>query len=198
MGLFRLPVAVAKMNKLVAAVILGLVCFVSSSDDESARLLAAKSILNEMLVEGKDLSVQYTIFNVGGSAALDVELSDAGFPKTDFDVVRGNLNVKWPRIAPGSNVSHVVIVKPTKSGYFNFTSGEIKYRASEESQNVLFGYTSAPGEGGIVNFRDYDRKFSPHIVDWGAFAIMTLPCLGIPYLLWKNSASKYSSDKSKK
>ena len=27
-----------------------------------------------------------------------------------------------------------------------------------------FGYTSAPGEGGIMNFRDYDRKFSPHVV----------------------------------
>ena len=27
-----------------------------------------------------------------------------------------------------------------------------------------FGYTSAVGEGGIMNFRDYDRKFSPHVV----------------------------------
>jgi len=191
-------VAVAKMNKLIAAVLLGLVCFVSSSDDEHARLLASKSILNEMLVEGKDLTTEYTIFNVGGSAALDVELSDASFPEGDFEPVRGQLNVKWPRIAPGSNVSHVVVVRPVKSGYFNFSSGEIKYRPSEESQDFLFGYTSAPGEGGIVNYRDYDRKFSPHIVDWGAFAIMTLPCLGIPFLLWSSSASKYSSDKSKK
>ncbi len=27
-----------------------------------------------------------------------------------------------------------------------------------------FGYTSAPGEGGIMQFKDYDRKFSPHVV----------------------------------
>lgn len=26
------------------------------------------------------------------------------------------------------------------------------------------GYTSGPGEGGIMHHRDYDRKFSPHVV----------------------------------
>jgi len=25
-------------------------------------------------------------------------------------------------------------------------------------------YTSAPGEGGVVSFKDYDRKFSSHAV----------------------------------
>ena len=26
------------------------------------------------------------------------------------------------------------------------------------------GYTSAPGEGGIVNFKEFNRRFSPHVV----------------------------------
>jgi translocon-associated protein subunit beta len=67
-------------------------------------------------------------------------------------------------ISRGSNVSHSVILRPTKSGYFNFTSAEISYMASEESSERTVGYTSGPGEGGIMNFRDYDRKFSPHVV----------------------------------
>lgn len=54
------------MNTLVTILVLGLACFVSSADDESARLLASKTILNEMLVEGKDLTVEYNIFNIGG------------------------------------------------------------------------------------------------------------------------------------
>lgn len=37
-----------------------------SADADNARLLAAKNILNEILVEGRDLTVQYNIFNVGG------------------------------------------------------------------------------------------------------------------------------------
>ena len=34
------------------------------------------------------------------SAALDVNLKEEGFPEQDFEVVKGNLNVKWERIAP--------------------------------------------------------------------------------------------------
>ena len=34
-------------------------------DDESAHLLASKSVLNNLLVEEKDLTVQYDIYNVG-------------------------------------------------------------------------------------------------------------------------------------
>ena len=48
------------------AVLLGLVCFVASAGNENARLLASKTILNNFLVEGKDLTVEYNIYNVGG------------------------------------------------------------------------------------------------------------------------------------
>jgi translocon-associated protein subunit beta len=52
------------MKSFLSFLLLCVTCFVSA--DDSARLLAAKNILNEVLVEGKDLTVQYTIFNVGG------------------------------------------------------------------------------------------------------------------------------------
>ena len=34
--------------------------------DTEARLLASKSILNQYLVEGKHLTVEYRIYNIGG------------------------------------------------------------------------------------------------------------------------------------
>jgi len=40
---------------------------------------------------------------------------------------------------------------------------------------------------------DFERRFSPHIVDWLAFALMTMPSLGIPFMLWWNSKSKYEA-----
>ncbi|XP_067665702.1 translocon-associated protein subunit beta-like [Haliotis asinina] len=188
------------MNLLVAAVILAVSLFVvcPAEDAGEARLLASKNILNQYLVEGKDLTVEYRIFNVGGSAALGVQLKDDSFPEADFEVVNGNLQVQWDRIAPNSNVTHAVILRPTKSGYFNFTSAEVNYKASEEATETQFGYTSAPGEGGIVNKKDFERRFSPHVLDWLVFAVMTLPSLGIPYLLWYSSKSKYDTPKPKK
>uniref|UniRef100_A0A672ZBW5 Signal sequence receptor, beta n=1 Tax=Sphaeramia orbicularis TaxID=375764 RepID=A0A672ZBW5_9TELE len=78
---------------LVFLTLLGLVW-----GEEGARLLASKSLLNRYAVEGRDLTLQYNIYNVGSSAALEVELSDDSFPPEDFGIVSGMLNVKWDRI----------------------------------------------------------------------------------------------------
>uniref|UniRef100_A0A672R3D8 Signal sequence receptor subunit 2 n=2 Tax=Sinocyclocheilus grahami TaxID=75366 RepID=A0A672R3D8_SINGR len=96
-----------------------------------------------------------------------------------------------------SNVSHTVVLRPLKAGYFNFTSASVSYLAQEGGQ-VVVGYTSAPGQGGILAQREFDRRFSPHYLDWAAFGVMTLPSIGIPLLLWYSSKRKYDSPKSKK
>uniref|UniRef100_UPI00398EF12D translocon-associated protein subunit beta n=1 Tax=Pristiophorus japonicus TaxID=55135 RepID=UPI00398EF12D len=184
-----------RMRLLLISLCVVLVAAVGS--DEGARLLASKSLLNKYAVEGRDLTLQYNIYNVGSSAALDVELSDDSFPPEDFGIMSGMLTVKWDRIAPASNVTHTVVLRPLKAGYFNFTSATISYLAQEGSQ-VLVGYTSAPGQGGILAQREFDRRFSPHYLDWAAFGVMTLPSIGIPLLLWYSSKRKYDMAKSKK
>uniref|UniRef100_W5MKC4 Translocon-associated protein subunit beta n=1 Tax=Lepisosteus oculatus TaxID=7918 RepID=W5MKC4_LEPOC len=154
--------------------------------EEGARLLASKSLLNRYAVEGRDLTLQYNIYNVGTSAALEVELSDDSFPPEDFGIVSGMLNVKWDRIAPypcASNVSHTVVLRPLKAGYFNFTSATVSYLAQEGGQ-VVVGYTSAPGQGGILAQREFDRRFSPHyFVSQHSFAVFTLISLGSTLLI---------------
>jgi translocon-associated protein subunit beta len=186
------------MKTLLVCVVFTVICVAVLGDSENARLLASKVILNQYAVENKDLTVIYEIYNIGGSPAIDARLVDKSFPDSDFEVVHGNLEVTWQRIGPGYNVSHVVILRPKNAGYFNFTAAEISYLPSETESEPQHGYTSAPGEGGIVSFRDYDRKFSSHVLDWAAFAVMTLPSLGIPFLLWHGSKSKYEAMKKEK
>ncbi|XP_071845180.1 translocon-associated protein subunit beta-like isoform X2 [Apostichopus japonicus] len=177
--------------KLLALLGVFLLVGVATSQD-GARLLAAKNLLNEYLVEGKDVTVLYSIYNVGSSAALNVALTDNTFPGADFNVVRGKLSVQWERIAPGSNVTHSVILQPLKSQFFNFTSAIVTYLPVEDGAEKST-FTSAPEQKGIVSLKEFDKRFSPHYMDWAVFAVMTVPPICIPFLLWSMSKRKYES-----
>ena len=56
---------IADMNWLLSIVFGTLIC-ISVADNENARLLASKNVLNLYIVENKDLTVEYQIYNVGG------------------------------------------------------------------------------------------------------------------------------------
>jgi len=190
------------MYKLIINVILLYVLLVVAEEELAtpARVMIEKQILNKYLVENRDIVVNYNIFNVGGSAAVDISVSDASFSPENFDIISGVLRFSIPRLGPGSNITHTTVVRPKKEvwGRFNFTAGEITYLPNEEAKEARIGYTSEPGEGFIVSLKEFDRRFSPHVLDWAAFCIMTLPSLVIPFLLWYRSKSKYESIVSSK
>ena len=122
-------------------------------------------IQNKYLVEGMDLVVKYNLFNIGDAAAVDIQMTENGFGVDDFDIVGGQAAIKFDRLAPGANTTHALVLRPTKFGYFNFTSAEVKYRASEEEDSpIKFGFSSEPGQGVIIALKDYDRQFSAHTV----------------------------------
>nr|KAF6414471.1 signal sequence receptor subunit 2 [Molossus molossus] len=58
--------------RLLVFVVLAL--FAVTQAEDGARLLASKSLLNRYAVEGRDLTLQYNIYNVGSRLALPVHL----------------------------------------------------------------------------------------------------------------------------
>jgi translocon-associated protein subunit beta len=183
------------MYSLKSIVITALICaslFVSSQcDDQQARLLVSKQVLNKLLVQDSDILVKYTIYNVGSVPATNVILQDSGFPAEAFATVKGNLNIQFNRIPSGANVTHAVVIKPLTYGRFNFSAAVVQYKSSEGAEESQFAISSEPGEGYIISYAEYDKKFSPHLLDWFAFAVMSLPAVVAPFLLWWVSKSKY-------
>ena len=51
----------------------------AASAPDRARLLASKRVHNLYLVEGADIVVQYSLYNIGTAPALNVQLTDASF-----------------------------------------------------------------------------------------------------------------------
>ena len=86
---------------------------------------------------------------------------------TSFFLFPGQSAVKFDRLAAGANTTHALVLRPTKFGYFNFTSAEVTYRVSEEEDSeTKIGFSSEPGQGVIIALKDYDRQFSAHTVSW--------------------------------
>lgn len=183
-----------------ALVLLCVALSVNSQDAVTpARLLVEKQVLNKYLVESKDILVHYNIFNVGGSPATKIQISDAAFSLEQFKIISGALKFTIPRIAPLSNVTHTVVVRPQEGirGRFNFTAGEITYY-NEGSSELQIGFTSEPGEGFIVSLKEFNKRFSPHYFDWFAFLLISCTTVLFPYFLWNSSKSKYEALSAKK
>ncbi|EDV20164.1 expressed hypothetical protein [Trichoplax adhaerens] len=156
-----------------------------------------KNVLNNMVVENKELVINYEIYNVGQGTATEVELQDDIISGDSMKLVRGILPVVWDRIPPGGNVTHAVVLKPIKVGPYNFTSARISYTMNENGDRQL-SLSTALGVTSVMNEKEYDRKHSPHLTDWAIFGLLNIPIIVIPYLMWYSSKSKYYTPKAKK
>uniref|UniRef100_A0A914ZRM3 Translocon-associated protein subunit beta n=1 Tax=Parascaris univalens TaxID=6257 RepID=A0A914ZRM3_PARUN len=181
-------------------ILLVVLCSANTEDTErntrnSAIIVASKFSLSQYAVEGMDYVIDYRLYNIGDKTAMKVTLDDRdAFPTQAFEIIRGLLQVRWERIAPGQNVSHSVVVRPRAVGAFNYSAAQITYYPSEDAKEVRIGYTSAPGEGYIYRQKDYERKFSAKLGVWLVFVLLVSVLTVIPFALWYQSKSRYDQE----
>ncbi len=71
------------------------------------------------------------------SSAYNVMLKDDSFQSADFKTVKGQNSVQWSSIPPNGNVTHVLVVQPYKSGYFNFTAAQLSYEPTDGGEKQV-------------------------------------------------------------
>ena len=86
-----------------------------------ARVLVRKRIVEDLIVEGSNVTVAVTLTNAGETEARKVKARDDGFAnEDDFELITGkeSLSATYATIAPGESVEYSFVVVPKKSGSF--------------------------------------------------------------------------------
>lgn len=164
----------------------------------NAKLLVDKEILNKYIVEGREVTVNYHLINIGGSVARDIKIIDDTFPSDRFEIVNGFTKFTIPAIKPGHNATHTIVLRPKQNtwGPHKFGAARVEYKLNDAGQLQL-ATTSELGDAFVVAARTFDRKFSSQFFDWVVFAILCLPSIAGPYYLWQKSDAKFSTIASK-
>uniref|UniRef100_A0A914PSJ9 Translocon-associated protein subunit beta n=1 Tax=Panagrolaimus davidi TaxID=227884 RepID=A0A914PSJ9_9BILA len=166
--------------------------FVTKPVLNTARLLVSKQSLSQYAVENMDYVIQYDIFNIGDQPAVQVVLDDRNsFPTQSFEIVKGLLQVRWERIAPGENVTHSITLRPRNYGVFNYTAAAASYFPNENAKEVRVVYSTAPGEGYIYRLKDYERRFSSKVGVWIVYLGAAAATIFLPYFLWNKIQTEY-------
>ena len=111
-----------------------------------ARVLVRKRIVEDLIVEGSNVTVAVTLTNAGETEARKVKARDDGFAnEDDFELITGkeSLSATYATIAPGERVEYSFVVVPKKSGSFPGGAVSVSYlgtsgrETTHGSSNVL-------------------------------------------------------------
>ncbi|KAF2068540.1 hypothetical protein CYY_010134 [Polysphondylium violaceum] len=148
-----------------------------------AELLFHKKIVDSPVV-GKELPVQFVIYNVGSEPAYELEFDDKDFLTSDFEFVSGSSAGKWESLAPQSHVSQNITIIPKKAGIYTLTSTVLNYLSSQHEKEVSI--TTAASYSGmyVESLQDYDKRTSLHVKEWTLFVLFSLASVAFPFSIW--------------
>lgn len=162
------------------------------------RIISRKKVNGKYPAVGIPLEFTYTIWNVGNSDVLDVELidklDDANFSGSD------EVKIKVASIAPGKSYEEVHTVTPTKQGEIKLRGAKVTYKSKTSADNEeLIQYNAEGATEGIVpvaSAAHYARRIASHYFDWACFLALAIPTTLIPYMNTNNLVRRYSKVKS--
>jgi|UniRef100_A0A7S0WEB9 translocon-associated protein subunit beta len=99
---------------------------------KNAHVLAHKSVVDALCVEGQNMTIKIALHNAGGTAARKVKVVDEGFDSENFELITGSesLTANFETLVPGASESYSFVVVPKTSGSFYGGAASVQYLGS--------------------------------------------------------------------
>mmetsp|Transcript_14520 Transcript_14520/g.61183 ORF Transcript_14520/g.61183 Transcript_14520/m.61183 type:complete len:222 (-) Transcript_14520:88-753(-) len=107
-----------------------------------AHLIVHKSVVEDQLVIGKNMTIKIDVYNAGDSPALSVLVDDPMWDASQFDVF-GATRATFAEIAPGARETLAFAVVPRSSGAFSAGPSLVTYKSSGSSSGEISGTSNA-------------------------------------------------------
>merc|ERR1711916_354178 len=143
---------------------------------------------------GRDLYVNFRVYNIGKSAAYNVVLQESGYKPDTFNDVVGAHGANWKVIPAGGNVTHTFIVRPnrpTRSNepFYGYPAAAT-YTTTAEATEKLTAYSNDIGAFHIYQRGELTKRVKAPASSWavviGAVAVSTI----VPLTLWRKFQKK--------
>lgn len=165
------------------------------------RIISRKKVISKVPAAGQELQFEYTIWNVGNSDVMDVELVDNSYDSENFEVAK-TVTIKKAFIKPGESYSetHTVTPKMNEESKIKLHPATVTYKTKTSNENdELIEYSSDGATEGIVPLKTaafYARHVASHYTDWLIFLALAFPSTYLPYTQASSLIEKYTKAKT--
>ncbi len=156
------------------------------------------------------MTVTFQLFNVGASAAVDVELNENGFKVREegsrscsltilgqpelFTPHVGSFKATWKSIPAGTNVTHTFVVKPKrateKAEPFYGYPAVATYASTTEGPRFS-AYSNDVGAFHIYQRGELAKRVKSSLKSWIVVFASVLLSTGAPLLVWRRWQSSF-------
>lgn len=182
--------SVSPLVVAAAALVAGASCVASAAAAarDDAFLILSRTVETRDVLENHNLTLLYSVFNVGGGEATDLVLLDKSFPIKRFLVLEGEFSKEWPSLAPGASVTTSVVVDARRAGTFYTHPATLTYKPAGGVETKTTSASDATIS--VEDVSTFNKRTDMHVTDWIAFAVASALTILGPYVVYSTNARK--------
>jgi len=156
-----------------------------TTSHEEAFLIVHKNIKSDLpglYAVNKNFTVDIKVFNVGGSSAYEVKVSDI-WPE-GFKLAHGVFDHSWEEIPSKENRTYSLSIIPATEGRFVSTRAKVDYQPGTDASRIQTGYSTSLGNISVVSETLYNKYTATHKYEWTLFGIAAFCSIALPFAFY--------------